>query len=80
MVRHGTEVIDRLQIAGFRYRKMHTINEVSEATIMHFMDKPVVVEVQVIQKVTAGDELTQISASASISAKGSFATKMEERD
>jgi hypothetical protein len=78
MVRHATEAIDRLSIHTFNYRKVHMLKEVSDATIMHFMEKPVIVELQVIQRVTQFDELTHRSSfSASVDPQSSFARQME---
>ena len=40
MVRHESEIIAKCNINKFKYRKMHMIRELTEAAIVHFLEKP----------------------------------------
>lgn len=37
MVKHTSDVIFRNQLPNINYKKLHSIKEISEATIMHFL-------------------------------------------
>jgi hypothetical protein len=55
MVRYETEVIPKIMVNSFKYRKMHLIKELSEATIIQFLEKPLLIDIQVIQRVATTD-------------------------
>jgi len=66
---------------GFKYKKVHMLKDISETTIMHYMEKPVIMELQIIQKVTMMDELTHRSSfTMSSNLKGSFARQIDVID
>lgn len=65
MVRHNSEVISRTEMEKFRYKRLHVVAEISEKTIMHYLEKSVLFEVQVVEKVYAMEELGRDSESNS---------------
>ena len=78
MVKHTTQAIFKGEIEEFNYKKLHSLKELSEITIIHYMEKPVPFEIQVVQKVTAVDELTSRSSfmMSNSNSKGSFAMQL----
>ena len=55
MVRYASEIYDRVRMDGFKYTKIHVLKDISEATIRHYMEKPVIMELQIIQRVSMMD-------------------------
>ena len=81
MVRYASETYDRIRMDGFKYSKIHVVKDISEATIMHYMEKPVIIELQIIQRVSMMDELTHRSSfTMSSNVKGSFAMQIDNID
>jgi len=37
----------------YRYRKLHTIKDVTEKNVIHYMEKPIAISIQTIQKFVA---------------------------
>lgn len=77
MAKFSSDIIPRELIGSYKYRKVHTIKELSENTIIHFMEKPIAIDIQVIQRVAATDELTSRS-SFSTAVKSSFSYQLDE--
>lgn len=78
MIKHSSDIYFRNNLPDIRYRKIHAIKEISEATIMHYLEKTVMFEIQVSQKIAAYDELTSRSSfTGNSNLKGSFAMQLE---
>jgi hypothetical protein len=55
------------------------MKELSEATIMHYLEKPISIDIQVIQRVATSDELTHRSSFTSNSVfKSSFSMQVDD--
>lgn len=42
MIRYASETYERIRMDGFKYKKIHVLKDISEATIMHYMEKPII--------------------------------------
>jgi len=43
MVKHSSEIVSKEQMNLYKYQKFHQIKEVSEATVMHYLEKPIAI-------------------------------------
>ena len=81
MIRYASETYERIRMDGFKYKKIHVLKDISETTIMHYMEKPIIMQLQIVQRVTINDELTHRSSfTMSSNVKGSFARQIDTID
>jgi hypothetical protein len=79
MVKYSSEVVPAEFIQSYKYRRVHSIKDISENTVIHYMEKPVAINIQTIQKIMASDELTSRSSFGE-TPKSSFACQMDDTE